>query len=73
MKHALCLALALALSISCSSSSGDWGGGAGGDDGLPGSEPINAKEARAYKRALLRCYKTGGRRIVKIVGKLRCY
>lgn len=49
------------------------GGGAGGSEGKPGSSPINSKEEVAYKRALLKCYKTGGSRIVKIEGKLRCY
>lgn len=38
-----------------------------------GSAPINAKESTEYKRALLRCYRTGGSRIVKIEGQLRCY
>lgn len=67
------LTLLLALFSGCSSSSGDWGGGGAHGEGLPGSEPINAAEAREYKRALLRCHKTGGSRIVKIMGKLRCY
>lgn len=68
------LPLVLALFCGCSSSGGDWGGGGGiHGEGLPSSEPINATEAREYKRALLRCHKTGGTRIVKIMGKLRCY
>ncbi|NRA63608.1 MAG: hypothetical protein HRU19_03950 [Pseudobacteriovorax sp.] len=44
----------------------------GGADGMS-SSPINAKEETRYKQALLKCYKTGGSRIVKIEGKLRCY
>ena len=38
-----------------------------------GSKPINDSEAKQYKKALLRCYKTGGSRIVKINGVLRCF
>ena len=38
-----------------------------------GSQPINTQEEAAYKRAILKCYKTGGTRVVKITGKLRCY
>jgi hypothetical protein len=37
------------------------------------SEPVNAGEAREYKKALLRCHKTGGSRIVKINSQLKCY
>ena len=57
-------------SISCAG-----GGGSGshlsGNKG--GSSPINAQEEVQYKKALLKCYKTGGNRVVKIQGKLRCY
>ena len=42
-----------------------------GNDG--GSQPINDKEALEYKRVVLKCYKTGGTRVVKIAGVLRCY
>lgn len=43
-------------------------------DPLPrGSEPINSQEALDYKRELASCLKQGGSRIVKIMGKLRCY
>lgn len=38
-----------------------------------GSDPINQQEVLAYKQAVARCYKTGGSRIVKIDGKLRCF
>lgn len=38
-----------------------------------GSEPINENEANEYKKAVMRCYKTGGTRVVKIMGELRCY
>ena len=38
-----------------------------------GSSPINDAEALQYEKAVARCYKTGGSRVVKIMGKLRCY
>ncbi|SMF71339.1 hypothetical protein [Pseudobacteriovorax antillogorgiicola] len=73
--------LGLCLGILCTSCQ-SGGGGAGGSSGRSNSsihsggessQPINPKEDKAYKRALLKCYKTGGSRIVKIEGKLRCY
>jgi hypothetical protein len=54
-----------AFAIQCQS------GGVRGNDG--GSDPINDKEEVRYRSALLKCYKTGGSRIVKIEGQLRCY
>ncbi len=62
------LALCTAIFLGCASGGG---GGVQGNEG--GSEPSNEKEAVAYKKALLKCYKTGGHRIVKIEGQLRCY
>ncbi len=49
------------------------GGGTGlqGNDG--GSSPVNPSEERSYKQAILKCYKTGGTRVVKIEGQLKCY
>jgi len=38
-----------------------------------GSQPVNEKEVGEYNKAVLRCYKTGGTRVVKIEGRLRCY
>lgn len=38
-----------------------------------GSEPVNEQEAIEYRHAVVRCYKTGGTRVVKIMGELRCY
>ena len=50
--------------------------GGGGTD-IPGnemgSEPVNDQEAVEYKKAIVRCYKTGGTRVVKVMGILRCY
>ncbi len=38
-----------------------------------GSAAINNEEELEYKQAIVRCYKTGGTRVVKIMGRLRCY
>lgn len=51
-------------------------GGSSGGAGLSndaGSQPLNDSEAIEYKKALTRCYKTGGTRIVKINNYLHCY
>ena len=61
----LCVLMSLMLS-GCAT------GGAGSNN-EGGSSPVNEEEDRVYKRALLKCYKTGGSRIVKITGQLRCY
>jgi hypothetical protein len=37
------------------------------------STPINGTEANLYKQAIIRCHKTGGTRVVKINGQLRCF
>lgn len=37
------------------------------------SQALNDDEELAYKRAMLRCHKTGGSRVVKIEGNLRCF
>ena len=37
------------------------------------SRPINQSEETEYKKALIRCHKTGGSRVVKIDGVLRCF
>lgn len=38
-----------------------------------GSEPINEVEQREYMKAIRRCHKMGGSRIVKVQGELRCF
>ncbi len=58
--------LLLAFLSGCASSSGVIGND-------KGSEPINEKETVQYRQAVLKCYKTGGTRVVKIQGKLQCY
>ena len=84
MKALIILGSVLYLSLSaCQSGGGGGGGSDGGGSGGKSSASIygggesstakNPAEEREYKRALLRCYKTGGSRIVKILGKLRCY
>lgn len=64
--------LIVALSVLSSACAGGVGVGpvTGNENG---SEPINNNEAVEYKKAVVRCYKTGGSRIVKIMGELRCY
>jgi hypothetical protein len=46
-------------------------------NGVPGNEngstPASEGEAVEYKKAINRCYKSGGTRVVKIMGELRCY
>lgn len=71
-----CLALG-----GCQTGGGGGGGSSGGSSGSSGantgneggSEPINPSEEKAYKQAILKCYKTGGTRVVKIEGTLKCY
>jgi hypothetical protein len=62
-------ALIVVLSLVACSTGG--GGGVSGNDN--GSEPVNNNEALEYKKAVVRCYKTGGTRVVKIMGQLKCY
>lgn len=38
-----------------------------------GSTPVNEKEAYEYQHAINRCHRTGGTRVVKVMGELRCY
>lgn len=64
------VSLVAALSAGCQSGGGG-GGGVLGNKG--GSEPINKTEVVNYKKAVVKCYKTGGSRVVKIKGKLRCF
>lgn len=50
------------------------GGGAGsvaGNEG--GSDPINEQETYEYQKAVNRCHRTGGTRVVKIKGELKCF
>lgn len=49
------------------------GGFGGNGKNSQGSDPVNQKEDILYKQALIRCHKTGGSRIVKINGTLRCF
>ena len=56
---------------SCETTSSDNTGRVLGNE--LGSDPVNDEEAAAYNRAVLRCYRTGGSRVVKIEGRLRCF
>ncbi len=61
----------LALLASLTSCATGGGSSVAGNDG--GSAPVNEGEINEYKRAVHKCYKTGGTRVVKVTGKLRCY
>jgi len=68
-----CVALlSLVATMSACATGGNGGGGsvAGNENG---SEPVNQKETYEYQKAVLKCYKTGGTRVVKIEGALRCF
>ncbi|RYZ53431.1 MAG: hypothetical protein EOP07_17835 [Proteobacteria bacterium] len=66
------LALQLVTMLSLTACAGGAGGSSNsGNDN--GSNPINAQEERDYKRAINKCYKTGGSRVVKVEGQLMCY
>ena len=56
----------------CASGGGGWtGGGVAGNEG--GSDPVNEQEAFEFQKAVNRCHRTGGTRVVKIKGELKCY
>jgi hypothetical protein len=38
-----------------------------------GSAPINRLEVVEYKKAIAKCLRAGGTRVVKIEGRLRCF
>ena len=64
------MSLVVLMAISaCSTSSGS--GEVRGNDN--GSVPVNENEAVEYQKAINRCTRTGGTRVVKIKGELRCY
>ena len=58
---------------SCASMGGMGGGGSPVSGNENGSVPINEEEAIKYKQEIVRCNKTGGSRVVKIEGQLRCF
>lgn len=62
--------LLLALTIQACAGGGGGGSVSGNEKG---SEPVNSKEAVEYQNAVNRCYRTGGTRVVKVMGELRCY
>lgn len=70
MKFIASLQLVIMLSLTACAGGGSSGGSAGNESG---SSPINATEETNYKRAISKCYKTGGSRVVKVEGRLLCY
>ena len=78
-RHSGLSPIALALAMAFSAATLGCRGGSGVSVGSEvignenGSEPINDQEAVEYNKAIVRCYKTGGTRVVKILGILRCY
>jgi hypothetical protein len=72
-----CLLLSSFMLVSCQSS-GSGGGGGGGGSGMVsgnegGSEPVNENEGYEMQKAVNRCHRTGGTRVVKIKGELKCF
>jgi hypothetical protein len=64
--------LAVITTVSACSNGGVWtGGSVAGNEG--GSEPVNSQEAFEFQKAVNRCHRTGGTRVVKIKGELKCY
>ncbi len=67
MKILVSLQLAVILSLTACAG----GSSVKGNDG--GSTAVNEGEEREYKRAINKCYKTGGSRVVKVEGQLLCF
>ena len=64
--------VAVSMILSACSNGGAWtGGSVAGNEG--GSEPVNAQEAFEFQKAVNRCHRTGGTRVVKIKGEIKCY
>ena len=59
--------------LGLASCAGMGGGGGTVMGNENGSEPVNESEALEYQKAVVRCHKTGGTRVVKVEGRLRCY
>jgi hypothetical protein len=63
---------AVVVGLMCSCQTGGAGStGVSGND--TGSGPVNENEAHEYQKAVNRCHRTGGTRVVKIMGELKCY
>lgn len=73
MKLLSSLILIATLSPIVTSCAGGGGSSASQSANEGGSSPINAQEETEYKRAINKCYKTGGSRVVKVEGRLMCY
>ena len=64
------MAAVFASLVSCANGGGG-GGHLSGNEG--GSEPVNERESYEMQKAVNRCHRTGGTRVVKIKGELKCY
>ena len=69
MKFIASLQLVVMLSLTACAG----GASSGSNANSAGSSPVNTDEEREYKRAINKCYKTGGSRVVKVEGRLMCY
>ncbi len=65
------IAFVLGLVCSCQTGGGSGSTAVSGND--TGSAPVNENEAHEYQKAVNRCHRTGGTRVVKIMGELKCY
>ena len=74
MKHIAAIILVLSFCGTITLATSCQTGGASGElQNEGGSNPVNESELKDYKRAVLRCNKMGGTRVVKVRGKLLCY
>ena len=73
MRHFISSLLSFSLLTTSFACQSDEGSDTAVEENDNGSQPINKQEEAEYKRAILKCYKTGGTRVVKVTGKLRCY
>jgi hypothetical protein len=60
----------LSILASCQVGGGSLGAIQGNEGG---SEPVNDQEAFEMQKAVNRCHRSGGTRVVKLRGHLRCY
>ncbi len=70
MKHLLWIFLAVMSGMNASCATSGAGLVKGNENGSPA---LNDKETVEYQKAVVRCNKTGGSRVVKIEGQLRCF
>jgi len=74
MRFILTSMLIASFSMLSGCQTGGGGGGAGGVAGNEnGTQPVNEQEGYELQKAVNRCHRTGGSRVVKIKGELKCY